>query len=568
MSETSEPFLAGPASGLSGPPVMKAAPYAKLRLALVLTALTLIATPPTSFGTSHHPAASMTLTGRWDGETSTGQRFIWTIEENGRYESIYRESGKEVRRGGLISVDRDGTIRWRGDGGQRGTLVQNDSGSGQPAFHGTVAGTKTTFRITRSAHSRAAETVPKQPAQKTEETDSVLTQRVAGDWLVWPEDAPHRRTSFRVITIDGVILIKLPECSGAGTVTAAGASYRWYCENGSLGETDLLFHSERTFQGKSRRLGGVPTEFRGEKAGDTRSTTGTDPLIARRNKSELAIQTSSHAAIFIATSSTHKDRTIWVNRAPSTGRCTDLEQRFDVGLLRFYELFSIELKFPLPIRVLPNVFWETITKTALEHVEIACPELQDPTRPVRLAFELYAAPYNVQAQLIRERGHWQTTITNRWDEERSKKEQQLADDTLRRQEEARRQAAARAQTEQRKVAALRELQSTLLRHGARRLVTCPELQTNPFAFEGQTIGIVTAFDRMLERDKAFFGCEVVASDVPSGTFGVNRSSVLLMGRVLGKTDIRGLFGPLSVPHIRFVGVHVCQKNSCSEFWPE
>lgn len=90
------------------------------------------------------------LAGRWQGVTSGGQSFAWAIDENGRYESTYRQFGREVRRGGRIWVAGDGSIQWRSDTGQSGTLTVSREGSGGQVLQGTISGRAETFQASQT----------------------------------------------------------------------------------------------------------------------------------------------------------------------------------------------------------------------------------------------------------------------------------------------------------------------------------------------------------------------------------------------------------------------------------
>jgi hypothetical protein len=183
---------------------------------------------------------------------------------------------------------------------------------------------------------------------------------------------------------------------------------------------------------------------------------------------------------------------------------------------------------------------------------------------------MQAAPYDVTAKYTREGNTWTLVeYQNPWADERKKQEQEALAAEMVRREGARREEAALREAEARRKAALQDLRGVLGRYGASRLVSCSEVSTNPFAFEGEKVALVLDFEEMLERDKALFGrsCMLVASGIPARTFSTRQASVVLIGQVLGKTEVKIPLGTIPAPHLRFAGVHFCREAGCSEFWP-
>jgi|LGVF01.1.fsa_nt_gb hypothetical protein len=100
----------------------------------------------------------------------------------------------------------------------------------------------------------------------------------------------------------------------------------------------------------------------------------------------------------------------------------------------------------------------------------------------------------------------------------------------------------------------------LKKHGVKEQPSSDTLMSNPFVYEGQTIGIKAEFGEMMTATKAVFDMGstdyIVVSDIPRGTFTKSGVDILLAVKVIGKTDLRlPIFGTVSVPHLKFVGVH-------------
>jgi len=185
------------------------------------------------------------------------------------------------------------------------------------------------------------------------------------------------------------------------------------------------------------------------------------------------------------------------------------------------------------------------------------------------------APGGVMAKFAPEAGAWVLKeYKNQFAEERRAQE---AAEAKRREQAAQYEAAVRAEQAKKETdrrTAADELSALVRRWGATRLVACSQLDTNPFALEGQVVAVRIPFTSMLERDKALFAaegmpaCGIVASGVPSGTFSTDAFYAILAGRVVGKTDVKLPVGVVSLPHVKFVGVHKCRQKNCAEFWPE
>lgn len=133
-------------------------------------------------------------------------------------------------------------------------------------------------------------------------------------------------------------------------------------------------------------------------------------------------------------------------------------------------------------------------------------------------------------------------------------------------------------TEEKKVqiaAARKYLEDFGKKHGIQDGVDCEVLNRNPFAFERKNIALKVTFEQMIARDQGLFGvgdalggCGVVVSGIPQGAFSAQRVEVLLVGNVLGNTEVKIGMATLRVPHLKFVGVHICRDRKCSDLFPE
>ena len=97
-----------------------------------------------------------------------------------------------------------------------------------------------------------------------------------------------------------------------------------------------------------------------------------------------------------------------------------------------------------------------------------------------------------------------------------------------------------------------------------------ELVANPFNYEGKVVAVMASFNSMQARDTALMmtaGEPIVVSRIPVGTF-TTRAAIVVAGRVEGKVETRlPMLGIVSVPHLRFEGLHMCRDERCSEIVP-
>ena len=133
------------------------------------------------------------------------------------------------------------------------------------------------------------------------------------------------------------------------------------------------------------------------------------------------------------------------------------------------------------------------------------------------------------------------------------------------------QAKEREEKEQQEVR--KRLKEFVDKNGVKEWVSLEKLSTNPFVYEGKTIGVVIRFYKMLSATQGVFGGRdfglpaIVVSDIPKGLFTFE-ASVVLAGRVMGNIETQlPLLGKMMVPHLKFVGVHFCKNWSCSDILP-
>lgn len=102
------------------------------------------------------------------------------------------------------------------------------------------------------------------------------------------------------------------------------------------------------------------------------------------------------------------------------------------------------------------------------------------------------------------------------------------------------------------------------KNGVGQFIDSRALEANPFIYEGKTIAVQMEFSEMLTADRAIFG-GILVSGTPGNLFTAKGTRVVLAGKVLGKTPVKTPFGgEMSVPHLRFIGVHICANYACSD----
>lgn len=98
------------------------------------------------------------------------------------------------------------------------------------------------------------------------------------------------------------------------------------------------------------------------------------------------------------------------------------------------------------------------------------------------------------------------------------------------------------------------------------------LVANPFAFEGDRLFLVAAFEQMQSATTGVFYTNegvFVLTDIPKGIFVTKERQVLLAAKVLGNVRFDGVVGGLlpvngMVPNLKYLGAIVCQDPSCNE----
>lgn len=95
-------------------------------------------------------------------------------------------------------------------------------------------------------------------------------------------------------------------------------------------------------------------------------------------------------------------------------------------------------------------------------------------------------------------------------------------------------------------------------------LTIDDLKVNPFIYEGKRVAIETTFEKMITAEKAIFGDDVIASDIPKGLFS-KQASIILAGKVLGNEAVKTPFGgEVLLPHLKFIGAYFCETWGCRD----
>ena len=123
---------------------------------------------------------------------------------------------------------------------------------------------------------------------------------------------------------------------------------------------------------------------------------------------------------------------------------------------------------------------------------------------------------------------------------------------------------ARAHEEQR-VQHLDSLRNQFAKkYGVQGFVDVNQLATNPFNFEGKIVGVVVSFREMVTATTGVLGQgvsgpQILVSRIPRGTFK-GGEMLVLAGRVLGKAPVKTPLGEVSLPHLSFVGMQLCENE--------
>jgi len=128
--------------------------------------------------------------------------------------------------------------------------------------------------------------------------------------------------------------------------------------------------------------------------------------------------------------------------------------------------------------------------------------------------------------------------------------------------------AKRAQEERYNAEARRRAAQFAEEYTVKEWPSINELSANPFVYEGKVIGIEAQFSTMRSATEGIFGASggvFVVSNIPKGKFRQDGQVVVLAGRVLGKASVNlPRLGTMEVPHLEFVGVHVCSDDKCTD----
>jgi len=104
------------------------------------------------------------------------------------------------------------------------------------------------------------------------------------------------------------------------------------------------------------------------------------------------------------------------------------------------------------------------------------------------------------------------------------------------------------------------------KYGVQVFVNVNQLATNPFNFEGKIVGVVISFREMVTATTGVLGQgvsgpRILVSQIPRGTFK-GGEMLVLAGRVLGKAPVKTPSGEVSLPHLSFVGMKLCEWSEC------
>lgn len=106
------------------------------------------------------------------------------------------------------------------------------------------------------------------------------------------------------------------------------------------------------------------------------------------------------------------------------------------------------------------------------------------------------------------------------------------------------------------------------KYGIQAWPSINELFANPFVYEGKTIAIIATFQMMQSATNGLFdrsGTPFVVSNIPKGIFTGNHNYFALAGKVLGNIEYNILGTNRHIPHLKFVGVHFCEKGDDCTF---
>jgi hypothetical protein len=132
----------------------------------------------------------------------------------------------------------------------------------------------------------------------------------------------------------------------------------------------------------------------------------------------------------------------------------------------------------------------------------------------------------------------------------------------------------RAREEKNRVEVRTRYDQFVNKHGVKKWPTIQELTTNPFVYEGVIIAINSRFEEMTSATQGVFTCRVGSRDHPFVVSGIPKGAltkkvpVVLAGRVLGKMELKAVFGRQMVLHLSFVGVYFCAHWGCSDIIPK
>ncbi|HEX7213964.1 MAG TPA: TPM domain-containing protein [Methylomirabilota bacterium] len=609
------------------------------------------------------------LAGRWEGVTSTGSYFVWTIEQNGRYLSEYREAGRQMRRAGGILVKTDGSIEWRSETGQNGTLTVRTGRTGARQFRGTISGRPETFQATQvetrpaTARGRGPD-APSSPPVESGTASPAISTYGAADYFVlertgawWEYEVSFDRQGqgsdtrvFRVMnggqaTLGGLPITAFranqmapPPCEASG-----GVSYLMATPSGIVsvarqgyGGTIVRYDPPVMTLGQPFSIGSAWTTDSKKLEGNLSTRHAFTTKVETVEK--ILVPAGQFESIRLRWTGIGEEGVNW--RAPGVGTVR-FDEKYDYGrlrtvgrLLRFNVSAGVvgtevpmarpsgdasagRLQIPPAPTTRVNDYASCLRAEDRQALENALAGRERELK-VQMVVALFPSLRNENLEDYTQR------VANQWGIGRAgvndgvvlfvfleDRRMRLAvgkglEEVIRDAEAAKilqdvvaprmpegrvvagiagavdavfsrvalaRQAEAERESAARQKAAAAELSELLRRHGAKEVVPCRELVSNPFAREGQRVATVLSFEQMSERDTAVFTsgfveCAIVAVGAPARLFPSRKVEVMLLGVVKGTTELAlPMVGRTRVPQLGFLGVHMCRQTGCGEFWP-
>lgn len=111
-----------------------------------------------------------------------------------------------------------------------------------------------------------------------------------------------------------------------------------------------------------------------------------------------------------------------------------------------------------------------------------------------------------------------------------------------------------------------------LEGGRARIRDLSTLTANPYPYQGKTVVIETDFHRMTAPTEAMFGSGndiIMLTNVPSDLFRQQGTRYIMAGRVVGTAEAAlpiPMPGKVTVPKLSLIGAYLCRLRNCEDFW--